>query len=1118
MFWTRLCSKFRWKNSRKEFEWLDRQKNAMDRRVKESIESLETGMSPRSAILMPTRLTHSQIATIVGLKKSEVERLERDSKDRVGRMLIEDEHRRELAGSELSSYIDAVAERMARVPREEPSSVMVKPPKRWWIGFTEQLAVAIPRTAPRLIGAIAIVAVGTAAIFIPLRQSQTRVVSRGAADVPLSAVLSTSSSLNSESLSASVVSRLARQTYDVAYETRRLARQTRRGGTSLGGGSLPIAGGMAGALSVDVARNAFAAGRLVMKVDGLFRESVVGWWSVDGVAGQVVSVTATSDAFDTVVRLLSPDGEELDPGFRSRFVRLLSPDGEELGPGFRSRFVATLAVNGRYRVRVTAGDGGTGPYAVAVRTVPVTPLALDAPASGELREDGVAGEGWAFDGVAGQVVNVTATSDAFDTVVRLLSPDGEELAVDDNGGPGSNSSLEAVLPVAGRYQVLVTAFDGETGSYAVAVRTVPVTPLMLDAPASGELREDGVAGEGWAFDGVAGQVVNVTATSDAFDTVVRLLSPDGEEFGPGFRSRFVTTLPVNGRYRVRVTAGDGGTGPYAVAVRTVPVTPLALDAPASGELREDGVAGEGWAFDGVAGQVVSVTATSDAFDTVVRLLSPDGEELAVDDNGGPGSNSSLEAVLPVASRYQVLVTAFDGETGPYAVAVRTVPVTPLALDAPASGELREDGVAGEGWVFDGVAGQVVSVTATSDAFDTVVRLLSPDGEVLAVDDDGGPGSNSSLEAVLPVAGRYQVRVTAFDGETGPYAVAVRTVPVTPLALDAPASGELREDGVAGEGWVFDGVAGQVVNVTATSDAFDTVVRLLSPDGEELAVDDDGGPGSNSSLEAVLPVAGRYQVRVTAFDGETGSYAVAVRTVPGLPTGYAPPLDSVVRTVPVTPLALDAPASGELREDGVAGEGWAFDGVAGQVVNVTATSDAFDTVVRLLSPDGEELAVDDNGGPGSNSSLEAVLPVAGRYQVLVTAFDGETGSYAVAVRTVPVTPLMLDAPASGELREDGVAGEGWAFDGVAGQVVSVTATSDAFDTVVRLLSPDGEVLAVDDDGGPGSNSSLEAVLPVAGRYQVRVLAFDGETGSYAVAVNTTRVTPLEMGIPANGILE
>ena len=123
-----------------------------------------------------------------------------------------------------------------------------------------------------------------------------------------------------------------------------------------------------------------------------------------------------------------------------------------------------------------------------------------------------------------------------------------------------------------------------------------------------------------------------------------------------------------------------------------------------------------------------------------------------------------------------------------------------------------------------------------------------------------------------------------------------------------------------------------------------------------------------------------------------------------------------------------------------------------------------------------------------------------------------------MRTVPVTPLALDAPASGELREDGAVGEDWTFDGAAGQVVNVTATSDAFDTVVRLLSPDGEELAVDDDGGPGSNSSLAVVLPRAGRYRVRVTAFDRETGSYAVAVSTTRVTPLEMGIPENGTLE
>ena len=583
-----------------------------------------------------------------------------------------------------------------------------------------------------------------------------------------------------------------------------------------------------------------------------------GIWSFAGAAGQVVRITAGSDAFDTVVRLLSPSGEELGRGSGS--------------------LDTTLPAAGRYQVRATSVGDGAGPYQVAVRAVPVRAvpvmqLELDAaPAAGEVGEDGAA-QHWSFAGAAGQVVRITAGSDAFDTVVRLLSPSGEELGRNDDGGFGTDSRLETILSADGRYQIQVTAYSG-TGPYQVAVRAVPVMQLELDAaPAAGEVGEDGAA-QHWSFAGAAGQVVRITAGSDAFDTVVRLLSPSGEELGRGSGS-LDATLPAAGRYQVRATSVGDGAGPYQVAVRAVPVRAvpvmqLELDAaPAAGEVSEDGAA-QHWSFAGAAGQVVRITAGSDAFDTVVRLLSPSGEELGRNDDGGFGTDSRLETILSADGRYQIQVTAYSG-TGPYQVAVRAVPVMQLELDAaPAAGEVGEDGAA-QHWSFAGAAGQVVRITAGSDAFDTVVRLLSPSGEEL------GRGSGS-LDATLPAAGRYQVRATSVGDGAGPYQVAVRAVPVMQLELDAaPAAGEVSEDGAA-QHWSFAGAAGQVVRITAGSDAFDTVVRLLSPSGEELGRNDDGGFGTDSRLETILSADGRYQIQVTAYSG-TGPYQVAVRAAP-----------------------------------------------------------------------------------------------------------------------------------------------------------------------------------------------------------------------------------------------
>ena len=557
------------------------------------------------------------------------------------------------------------------------------------------------------------------------------------------------------------------------------------------------------------------------------------------------------------------------------------------GAGSEALLEATLPVAGRYRIRV-ASDAGAGPYRMSVRSVSVRPLSIDGPTGvGDLIGGGAV-ERWSFDGAGGQVVRITGTSDAFDVVVRLLSPAGERVGRDGDA-VRSDRELEAMLPVAGRYQILVSAASGVgAGSYRLAVRGVPVRTLSIDGPAvTGELGGAGGV-ERWGFDGAAGQVVRITGGADAFDTEVALLSPAGERVGdmvsasrnralaeallspPGERaggaaagvpdgSALEVMLPVAGRYQIVVSASDGvGGGPYRAAVRSVPVGPVSVDGQdVVGELGGESTAGR-WGFDGAAGQVVRVTASSEAFDTQVRFLSPAGVELARDDDGGPGTDSQLEATLPVDGGYLLYVTPFTG-TGRYQVAVRTVAVAHLELDAsPARGELRADGLAPR-WGFDGAAGQVVRIAVGSEAFDTVVHLLSPSGEELARDFDGGPGTDSQLEATLPVAGRYQLRVTT-DGGTGPYQVAVRTVPVavTELALDAPpAGGELRDDGAV-ERWGFDGTAGQVVRITVGSEALDTVVLLLSPSGEEFQWDDDGGFGTDSQLEAILPDAGRYQ--------------------------------------------------------------------------------------------------------------------------------------------------------------------------------------------------------------------------------------------------------------------
>ena len=117
---------------------------------------------------------------------------------------------------------------------------------------------------------------------------------------------------------------------------------------------------------------------------------------------------------------------------------------------------------------------------------------------------------------------------------------------------------------------------------------------------------------------------------------------------------------------------------------------------------------------------------------------------------------------------------------------------PFAIGAILPEVRAEQGVFAE---FDGSGGEIISVVARSVAFDTVVELIDPDGEVLAYNDDRemalDSGLDSELVAILPVAGRYRVRVAAFDGVgSGAYELVVVRVVARTLVLGVAARGEL----------------------------------------------------------------------------------------------------------------------------------------------------------------------------------------------------------------------------------------------------------------------------------------------------------------------------------------
>jgi tetratricopeptide (TPR) repeat protein len=100
----------------------------------------------------------------------------------------------------------------------------------------------------------------------------------------------------------------------------------------------------------------------------------------------------------------------------------------------------------------------------------------------------------------------------------------------------------------------------------------------------------------------------------------------------------------------------------------------------------------------------------------------------------------------------------------------------VAHEARAQTILEEQGTiepASKEYPLELEAGDVVSITMTSEDFDTMLTLLGPDDAEVAFNDDFGGTLNSQIIFKATASGSYTILTQSFDGEGGDFAIEVR---------------------------------------------------------------------------------------------------------------------------------------------------------------------------------------------------------------------------------------------------------------------------------------------------------------------------------------------------------
>lgn len=534
-----------------------------------------------------------------------------------------------------------------------------------------------------------------------------------------------------------------------------------------------------------------------------------------------------------------------------------------------------------------------------------------------------------------------------------------------------------------------------------------------------------------------------------------------------------------------------------------------------------------------------------ALDPMLGLYSSDGSQLAFNDDSGGSLNSALQYTPSRSGDIFVEARAFsESGTGPYQLnAVATAaPEDDVGNDAGTRARINpgrdvNGSIDYEGDVdwyrLNARSGYVYRIAlngAENGLNDPFLRVIDADGGDLAINDDSNESLNSYLEFVPQSSAAVFIEARAYaDAGVGAYTLRVEGERLP----DDGASSDTRTRGriTAGQSitssldypndrdWyrirLEEGESYRFAMVSAGDDALgDPLIRLYDSNGEEVAMDDDGGQGLNSYLEFTAPSTGNYFVEARGFsDDATGGYTLSAAE------GDIPADAS-------TDVSLDP--NGDYRWGALSPAGdrdwYRLDLEEGQGarIGLENAGDAEapgldDPYLALYGADGVQLAYDDDGGEGLNSWLEFQAPAAGAYYVEVRGYSEDAqGRYALSLTAgeigdSPDGAEYLDLNNQGRISLIGADGDvDWfainAIEGRPYRIYLYGADTDGLaDPMLRLYDAQGNEVAADDDGGGGLNSYITYVAPSTGPIYAAASSFGGVgTGRYVLRASDSDV--------------
>jgi len=801
----------------------------------------------------------------------------------------------------------------------------------------------------------------------------------------------------------------------------------------------------------------------------------------EGVAGDLLTVGISNFSFSSAtLKVFAPDG-----------VLLASGTVNSNNSGLQ---LPKLILTGTYTV-VTEAGFNTGSAALAIFRPLEKTLVVNAAAAPVLLTPPGRRAILSFDGTENLFAQLTLSGVTVSNArVTLLQPDG--LVLYSAMLSTSGITVQAALPRAGTYRVLIDPTGSIGGSLNVAVTTSAEPDLAVNGIY--ELNLTNQSPQAITFRGGEGQYLALNASTNQTQirgASLRVLGPDGAQLATGT----VVTSFLNGAYTGSGIVNIGPLqlgGTYTAIVQQIAsgsgTVRFTLSTPATGTLTANsttianiGTPGRGllYTVSGQAGQQLTIRVSEKEHQinaAVITALTPDGSTLAsanltpanvTTQSNQPkftGAASVNMGPLPVTGDYKVLVQ----QTG-----MGQVKVGELRLDltSPVTGSLTlgdttevNIGRPGQGlqYTFAANAEQILALRMEFQGLikAAAISVLDPDGIPIAAEsfypsfqgssaehpDPGFYGSLIINLGPLPAGGTYTVLMRAAQWQGGISELSLQEPGdrgTVLLTLSTPVTGALSTNTttsipiqIPGQGlhYTFAGTAGHYMTLAVVEDENANPHRIAAANITVLTPD---GTRLVTGLLRTTPFQGGVRGSATVNIGplpESGSYKVLLQQTS---RGTAD-----VGTLELTPsiplggtLVPDQPASNVAI--GTTGQGlrYQFNGQTGEYLALVTTRGAAGIAlapVTVLKPDGSVYL------SGNTEILNlGPLPVSGIYEVLVQqSSEGTPGLGTVSVSlSRPVTGTLAvgaSATVPVSLRGQGILRT---FTAAAGDHISVKVT-------------------------------------------------------------------------------